>query len=89
MSEKRPSIRIHLRYDMETGEFDLIVDDNAPDMPEEYHDKVAQMIAGYLSRNPQIEDAGLRHIVWGKQQLTPQMVEQIADQDEEDDKLVD
>lgn len=68
MSE-RPTVRIRLRYDMESGEFDLIVDDSAPDMPETYHDQVAARIAAFLSQNPQIEDAGLRHVIWGEQQL--------------------
>ena len=68
MSE-RPTVRIRLRYDMESGEFDLIVDDSAPDMPEAYHDAVAARVAAFLSQNPQIADAGLRHVVWGEQRL--------------------
>lgn len=69
MSESRPTVRIRLRYDTETGEFDLIVDDSAPDMPEAYHDQVAARIAGFLSHNPDIVDAGLRHVVWGERQM--------------------
>jgi hypothetical protein len=65
----RPTIRIRLRYDLESGEFDLIVDDSAPDMPESYHDAVAARVAAFLSQNPQIADAGLRHVVWGEQRL--------------------
>ena len=69
MNDTRPTVRIRLRYDMESGEFDLIVDDSAPDMPEDYHDAVAARIAAFLSQNPQIEDAGLRHVVWNERRL--------------------
>ena len=64
MSEptQRPSVRIRFRFDVETGEIELIVDDDSPDRSEEYHDKVAEAIASYLARHPDIEDAGaIRH----------------------------
>jgi hypothetical protein len=60
---------------MESGAFDLIVDDNAPDMPEAYHDQVARMVADFLSRNPHIEDAGLRHVVWGEEHISPEALQ--------------
>ncbi len=84
MSE-RPTVRIRLRFDMESGEYDLIVDDSAPDMPEDYHDEVARRIANFLTHNPQIEDAGLRHIVWGEETLTPESVRQTTPQDEREE----
>jgi len=55
---KRPPIKIRFQYHVETGETELIIDDNSPDRSEDYHDKVAQAIAGFLKRNPEIEDAG-------------------------------
>ncbi len=84
MSE-RPTVRIRLRYDMESGEFDLIVDDSAPDMPEAYHDAVAARVAAFLSQNPQIADAGLRHVVWGEQQLAASEFVPAAQHDQQDE----
>jgi plasmid stabilization system protein ParE len=43
---------------VDTGEIEFIVDDNAPDRSEDYHDKVAQAIASFLARHPEIADAG-------------------------------
>ncbi len=66
---KRPPIRIRLRFDVETGETEFIIDDDSPDRSDDYHDKVAQPIAAFLRRNPEIEDAGaIRHRIereWG------------------------
>ena len=60
MGEQRPRVRIRFQYNMETGEIEeFLIDDNALAASEEYHDKVAQAIAGRLGREPQIEDAGL------------------------------
>jgi len=59
---KRPSVRIRLRFNVDTGETEFIIDDGSPDRSEEYHDNVAQAIASYLARHPEIEDAGaIRH----------------------------
>jgi len=59
---KRPSVRIRFRFDVETGETEFIIDDDAPDRSDAYHDKVAEAIAAYLRRHPEIEDAGpIRH----------------------------
>ncbi len=88
MSEQRPSVRIRLRYDMESGAFDLIVDDSAPDMPEDYHDRVAEMVANFLTRNPQISDAGLRHVVWNETEIPMAEIERTGE-DEEEDLIVD
>ena len=54
----RPPVRIRFRMNIETGETEFIIDDASPDRSEEYHDKVAQAIARFLDRNPQIRDAG-------------------------------
>ena len=59
---KRPPIRVRFRFNVDTGDLELIIDDNSPDRSEEYHDNVADAIASYLIRNPDIEDAGaIRH----------------------------
>lgn len=58
MRDKRPPIRIHFQFNLETGDIELIVDDNAPDRSEDYHDRVAAAIAGLLARHPEIRDAG-------------------------------
>ncbi len=59
---KRPPVRIRFRFNVETGETEFVIDDDAPDRSEEYHDKVAEAIAGFLSRHPEIKDAGnIRH----------------------------
>lgn len=55
---RRPAIRIRFQFNVETGEMELIIDDNAPDRSEDYHDKVAGAIAAFLARHPEIEDAG-------------------------------
>jgi hypothetical protein len=55
---KRPSIRVRFRFNIDTGAMEFIVDDNSPDRSEDYHDKVAEAIAGFLARNPDIRDAG-------------------------------
>lgn len=54
----RPPVRIHFHYNLETGDLEFIVDDTEPDRTEDYHDKVADTIARFLARNPQIQDAG-------------------------------
>ncbi len=59
---KRPPIRVRFRFDVETGETELIIDDDSPDRSDDYHDKVANAIAAYLRRHPEIESAGpIRH----------------------------
>lgn len=59
---KRPRVRICFRFNVDTGETEFIIDDGSPDRSEEYHDNVAQAIASYLARRPEIEDAGaIRH----------------------------
>ena len=58
MSDRRPPIRIRFRFNIETGELEFIVDDVSPDRSNWYHDRVAQAIAGFLARNPEISDAG-------------------------------
>ncbi len=61
MAGARPPVRIRFKYNVDTGEIEeLLIDDNAPDRSEEYHDRVAAMLAGQLGRNPAIEDAGPR-----------------------------
>ena len=54
----RPPVRIRFRFNVDTGEIEFIVDDNSPDRSEDYHDKVADAIASYLARHPEIENAG-------------------------------
>ena len=57
-SEKKP-VNIRFRYNKVSGEIeDLIVDDNAPNAPEEQHDQIADLIARQLGVNATIEDAG-------------------------------
>jgi len=69
---RRPPVRIRFRFNVDTGETEFIIDDGAPDRSEEYHDNVAQAIASYLARHPEIEDAGaIRHqIEQGRQAIT-------------------
>ncbi|HLW03748.1 MAG TPA: hypothetical protein VKT82_34190 [Ktedonobacterales bacterium] len=58
----RPPVRVRFRFNIDTGEMELIVDDISPDRSEEYHNKVAEAIASYLARNPDVQDAGaIRH----------------------------
>ncbi len=54
----RPPVRIRFRFDIETGDVEFIVDDNSPDRSDDYHDKVANAIASFLARHPEIQDAG-------------------------------
>ncbi len=54
----RPPIRIRFRFNIDTGDMEFIVDDNAPNRSEDYHDRVAETIARFLARNPEIRDAG-------------------------------
>jgi hypothetical protein len=54
----RPPIRVRLRFNIDTGEIEFIIDDISPDRSEEYHDKIAHAIASFLDRNPDIRDAG-------------------------------
>ncbi len=59
---KRPPIRVRFRFNVDTGDLELIIDDDSPDRSDAYHDQVAEAIASYLARNPDIEDAGaIRH----------------------------
>jgi hypothetical protein len=60
-SKKKP-VTIRFRYNKQTGEVeDLIVDDNAPNAPEEQHDRIAALIASQLGARATIEDAGSIH----------------------------
>lgn len=54
----RPPIRIRLRFNIDTGDIEFIIDDISPDRSEEYHNKIAHAIASFLDRNPDIRDAG-------------------------------
>ena len=54
----RPPVRIRLRFNMDTGAVEFIVDDNSPARTEDYHNRVAQAIASFLARHPEIQDAG-------------------------------
>ena len=59
MSERKP-ITIRFRYNKESGEIeDLIVDDNSPNAPEDFHDQVAELIAQQLGSNAVIQEAGV------------------------------
>ena len=61
MNNKRPSVKIKFKYNIETGTIEeFIIDDNAAGASEEYHDRVAEKIAELLARNPEIFDAGPR-----------------------------
>ncbi len=60
---QRPKIKVRFHFNIETGEMDLIVDDNAAHLSEDYHDKIAQALASYLGRNPDIQDAGPRYLL--------------------------
>ena len=55
---ERPPVRIRFKYNVDNGEVEFIVDDNAASASEEYHEKVTRAVAGLLSRNPEIQDAG-------------------------------
>jgi hypothetical protein len=68
----RPPVRIRFKYNVDTGEIEeFLIDDNAPDRSEAYHDKVARAFASYLARRPDIEDAGSRHLP-GETDRTPE-----------------
>lgn len=60
---QRPKVRVRFKYNVDTGEIEeFIIDDNAPDRSESYHDQVARAFADPLGRHPEIEDAGrIRH----------------------------
>ena len=64
MNPKAPGIKIKFSYNIDTGEIEqFIIDDQAPTASEDYHDKVANLIAQKLAKNPTIVDAGvIRHI---------------------------
>src|SRR5579859_6230998 len=57
----RPAIHIRFNFNLDTGEIDFIIDDGSPDRSENYHNEVARAIASFLSRNPDIHDAGPIH----------------------------
>ncbi len=60
MADKRPPIKVRLKINKLTGEIEeLIVDDQARLAPEEYHDKVAALVARALGRNADILDTAL------------------------------
>ena len=81
----RPSIKIRFRYNVDSGEIEqLIVDDQAPDRSEKYHDQVAGAIAGYLGRRPRIKDAGPRHLL--REAVREEAVEAPARPEEEIDE---
>lgn len=59
MDTKRPPVRIHFKYNIDTGDIEeFIIDDNAPAASEDYHDKIAKTIANELGHEPDIIDAG-------------------------------
>ncbi len=59
MPAKRPPVRIHFKYNIDTGDIEeFIIDDNAPAASEDYHDKIAEAIASRLGHEPDISDAG-------------------------------
>ncbi len=56
---QRPPVRVRFRYNLETGEVEeFIIDDNAPEQSEAYHDGVAEILAGRLGRRLEIQNAG-------------------------------
>lgn len=60
MADKRPPIKVRLKINKVTGEIEeLIVDDQARLAPEEYHDKVAALVARALGKNADILDTAL------------------------------
>jgi hypothetical protein len=62
----RPKVSIRFKYNVDTGEIEeFLVDDNAPERSDEYHDKVARTLAGLVARRAEIEDAGPRHLAEG------------------------
>jgi len=54
----RPPIRVRLRFNIDTGDIEFIIDDISPDRSEDYHNQIAHAIASFLDRNPDIRDAG-------------------------------
>ncbi|MCW2247737.1 hypothetical protein M2352_003371 [Azospirillum fermentarium] len=57
----RPPVRVRLRYNLLTGAVEeFLVDDFAADRSEQYHDRVAQVVASQLVRDPRVVDAGAR-----------------------------
>ncbi len=84
---KRPPIRIRFRFDVETGETEFVIDDDSPDRSDDYHDKVAEAIAAFLRRHPEIEDAGaIRHRI--DREWRPNINERKRDE-KKDDKDID
>jgi plasmid stabilization system protein ParE len=82
MSERRPRVRIRFTYNKDTGEIEeFIVDDQAPEASEAYHDDVARAVAGRLGRDPEIEDAGPGRLA----QTAPQLGEGAAVSEEGED----
>jgi len=63
MPKDQPPIRVTFKYNIDTGDIEeFIIDDNAASASEDYHNKVADLIALRLGRNPEIKDAGpIRH----------------------------
>jgi len=60
MPEPRPKIKVRMKINKLTGEIEeLIVDDQARLAPEEYHDKVAELVARALARKADIVDTAL------------------------------
>ncbi len=60
MGDGRPPIKIRLKINKVTGEIEeLIVDDQARLSPEEYHDKVAALVARALGKKADVIDTGL------------------------------
>ncbi len=81
----RPAIRIRFKYNRDTGEIEeFIIDDNAPAARDEYHDKVARVIAARVARHPQVEDAGPTRLT---ATFTERQAEQLSQQETEKKKL--
>ncbi len=81
---RRPSVKIRFRFNVDTGEIEqLIVDDQAPERSEHYHDKIAEAVAMNLGRRPTIEDAGPRHLLREKE---PEALRERPETEEQEEK---
>jgi hypothetical protein len=75
MSARKP-VTIRFRFNQDTGQIEqFLIDDGDRTAPEEYHNRIAQAIAGRLFRRPQIEDAGLDAIPEIPSALTPEEIQ--------------
>lgn len=75
MADKRPPIKISFQYNVTTGEIEeFLIDDNAANAPDAYHDDVANMLLSHMGIEGDIEDAGSRANLYSDRntQSTPQ-----------------